>query len=130
MLRHEVAARRKDVRKEGVFGEFDGVAVVEDCDRQLQHAGIRLHFPVAANGDVHRDRTVVAVRVIERNRLVPDRPFARSEITERQKRADRKQNRNSPFHLGPRKVFRTGLGSWLLPNIRHGHVTGRPKVVN
>ena len=55
-----VAARGENVRQEGILGEPDGVAVVEDRHRQRDHAGIRLHLLVAPHGDVDRDRTVVA----------------------------------------------------------------------
>ena len=60
----QIAARGEHVREEGIFGEFDGVAVVEDRHRQLDHAGIRLHFLVAPHGDIDRDRTVVARRIV------------------------------------------------------------------
>ena len=47
---------------------------------KFDHAGIGLHFLVAANGDIDRHQTVVARRIMERDRLVPDRPLARGEI--------------------------------------------------
>src|ERR1035437_9163336 len=58
----------------------------------------------APHGDVHRDQTVVALRVIERQRLVTDRPFARGEVPDRNQRAKRSQNGNSMFHVRPRRI--------------------------
>jgi hypothetical protein len=87
-----------------VLGEFDGVAVVEDRRRQRDHAGIRLHFLVAPHGDVDRDRTVVARRVVERQRFVADRPFACGEIRDSHQCRKRNQNSNSTFHVRPRRT--------------------------
>jgi hypothetical protein len=62
--------------------------VIEDRNRQLQQSGVSLHLPVAADGDVDRDRTIVALGVIERDRLMTDRPLARRQIAHDQQRAD------------------------------------------
>src|SRR6476620_4535157 len=75
-----IATEGKSVRQKRVFGELYGVAMVEDRHRQLDHAGIGLHFLVAPYGDVHGDRTVVARWIVERQRLVTDRPIARGEV--------------------------------------------------
>ena len=85
---HDIAARGHQVCEEGIFGVLDGVAVIEDRNRQLQHAGIGLHLPVAANGDIDRDRTVVALGIIERDRLMTDCPLAGREIPHDHQRAD------------------------------------------
>ena len=63
-----------------------------------------LHFLVAPDGDVHRDRTVIARRIVERQRLVTDRPFGDGEIRNRGQHAKRKQNGNSTFHVDPRRI--------------------------
>src|SRR6202011_102950 len=94
-----IAAGGKDVRQERVLGEFDGVAVVENRHRQLDHAGIRLHLFVAPYRDVYRHGAVIARRIVERQRLVADRPFARGEIRNRQQRAKQNQNGNSTLHV-------------------------------
>src|SRR5437588_5625763 len=135
-----IAAGGEDVCQEGIFGELDGVAVIEDRNRQLDHAGVRLQFLVAPDGDIELDRTIVARSVIEGDRLVADRPFARGEIGHREQRANRNQNRNSTFHVRPRsKASSPGFqcsGTLTVPlsllslNIRHTDVTGSPKVVN
>src|SRR5258708_40138972 len=61
-----IATEGKSVRQKRVFGELYGVAMVEDRHRQLDHAGIGLHFLVAPYGDGHGDRTVVARWIVER----------------------------------------------------------------
>ena len=82
MLRadRQIAARGEGVGEERILGVLDGVAVIEDRNRQLDHAGIGLHFLVAPNGDIDRDQTIVARRIMEGDRLVTDRPFARGEV--------------------------------------------------
>ena len=97
MLIGYIAAGGEHVRQKRVLGEFDGVAMVEDRHRQRDHAGIGLHFLVAPHGDIDRDRTVAARRVIERQRLVTDRPFAHGEVPDRNQRAKRKPERQ--FHV-------------------------------
>ena len=104
-------AHGKDVRQKSVLGEFDGVAVVEDRHRQLDHAGVRLHFLVPPHRDVHGNRTVVAARVVEGQCLVADRPFAPGEIGDRQQRAKRNQYRNPTLHARPRRTDPGGPGS-------------------
>ena len=59
-----VAARSKHVGQERVLGELDGVAVVEDSDRQLDHAGFGLHLPVATHGDIDLDQPVAAGGIV------------------------------------------------------------------
>jgi hypothetical protein len=68
-----VAAGGKNVGEKGVLGELDGIAMIEDRQRQFDHVGHRLQFPVAANGDIDGDRTVASQRVVECERLVMDR---------------------------------------------------------
>ncbi len=131
---HDVAAGSKHVCQERVFGEFDGVAVVEDRDRQHDHAGIGLHFLVAPHCDVDRDRPVVARRVVERQRLVVNRPFAGGEITNNHQRRKRKQNCNTTLHVRPRRPasgnFRCSrLCGLVVHNICHDDVTGRLNIV-
>src|SRR5258705_4930640 len=96
-----IATEGKSVRQKRVFGELYGVAMVEDRHRQLDHAGIGLHFLVAPYGDVHGDRTVVARWIVERQRLVTDRPIARGEVPDRKQRAKRSKNGNSTSHVNP-----------------------------
>src|SRR5664280_3751989 len=81
----------------------------------------------APHGDVHRDQTVVALRVIERQRLVTDRPFARGEVPDRHQRAKRSQNGNSMFHV---RALTSRAGCQRLrplrsvvPNVCHGAAT-------
>src|SRR2546430_301185 len=95
----QVPAPGEHIGEKRVLGESDGVAVVEDRHRQLDHAGIGLHFLIAAYGDVHGDGAVIARRIKERQRLVADRPFARGEICDGYQRGERKQNGNSTFHV-------------------------------
>ena len=125
MLRgeHQIAARREDGREERILGVLDRVAVVDHRHRQLDHAGIGLHLLVPANGDVDRNQTAIARRIVEGDRLMPDRPLVRGEIAHHEQRAQRKQNGNSTFHLvlgatcaGPlrRPVFRSRLCGPLL----------------
>jgi hypothetical protein len=109
-----VAARGKTVPQIKVLGEFDGVAVVEDRHRQRDHAGVRLHFLVAPHRDIHRDRTIIARRIVERQGLVADRPFARGEIRDRHQRGKRNENSNSTFHVRPRRTDPGGPDSKLL----------------
>jgi len=45
---------------------FDGVAVIENRDRQLDHAGVGLHFLVAAHGDIDCDQAIIARGIVER----------------------------------------------------------------
>src|SRR6266576_1954747 len=96
-----IATEGKSVRQKRVFGELYGVAMVEDRHRQLDHAGIGLHFLVAPYGDVHGDRTVVARWIVERQCLVTDRPIARGEVPNRKQRAKRSKNGNSTSHVNP-----------------------------
>jgi hypothetical protein len=48
----QIAAGGKNIGEKRVFGILDGIAMAEDRDRQIDHLGDRLHFPVAANGEV------------------------------------------------------------------------------
>ena len=84
---HQVAANSEGVRKKRVFGKLDGVAVIENRHRQFDHARIGLQFLVASHGDVNFHRAIVARRIVEHQRLMPDRPFAHREITDRKQRA-------------------------------------------
>ena len=76
----EIAAPGEDVCKERIFAALDGVAVVEDRNRQFDQAGVGLHFLVATDGDIDGDKTIVAIGIVECDRLMPDRPLARGEI--------------------------------------------------
>ena len=78
---------------------LDGVAVIDDRNRQLDQARIGLQQLVAAYGDLNLYEAVVAVGIVERDRLMFDRPLAHSEVGDDQKRGQRKQNGNSTFHL-------------------------------
>jgi len=126
----DVAAHGEHVGQKRVLGEFDGIAVVEDRDRQRDHTGIRLHFFVAPHGYIHRDRTVVAGRVVERQGLMADRPFARGEVPNRNQRANRSQNSYSMFHVRPRGTPQMiGLLRSVVLDICHGD-TDDQNVVN
>ena len=95
--RHEISASRKHVGEERVFREFYGIAVINNGDRQGEHAGIRLHLLVPADSD--RDIDLAITRsVIERESLVTDRPFARGEIRDDDDRKQTKQDENSALH--------------------------------
>ncbi|OIQ70768.1 hypothetical protein GALL_476160 [mine drainage metagenome] len=83
---HQIAAGGEQVCQKGVLGKFDGVAVIDDRYRQLDHAGIRLQFLVTAYGDINLDRTIAALRIPEHQCFVPDRPLARREISDRDDR--------------------------------------------
>jgi hypothetical protein len=63
--------------------------MAEDRDRQLDHFGHRLHFPIAADGDFERALATLAQDVVRRQRRVVDRPFARGEIEDNGQRAER-----------------------------------------
>ena len=84
MLRadREIAARSEDVGEEGILGVLDGIAVIEDRNRKFDQARIGLHFLVAANGDIDSDQAIVARGIVECDRLMPDRPLARGEISD------------------------------------------------
>ncbi len=73
-------------------------------ERRKQRKASRLHL--RPHRDVHGDRTVIAARIVEGQRLVADRPFARGEVRDRQHRGKRNQNRNSTFHVRPRRSDR------------------------
>jgi len=45
--REDSRGRQKMFARKGVLGEFDGVAVIEDCHRQRNHAGVRLPFSLS-----------------------------------------------------------------------------------
>ena len=83
---------------------------------------------LATYGDVDRDRTVAAARVVEGQHLVMDRPFARSEIGDGHHCGKRNQNGNSTFHVDSRRTDFGRLGSnaagLCSPDISHGDVTG------
>ena len=66
----QIAARGKGVGEERVLGVLDGVAVIDDRNRQRDHAGIGLHFLVAPNGNLDGNQTVVARRIMERDGLM------------------------------------------------------------
>ena len=83
---HHIAAGSKGVCEKRVFGKLDGVAVIENRHRQFDQAGIGLQFLVASHRDVNFDRTIVARRIVEHQRFVPDRPFADGEVADRNKR--------------------------------------------
>src|SRR5436305_1359396 len=83
------AVRREHVVDEGIFGALDGIAVAEDHDRQLDHAGVGPHLLVPPNSNVHRDRPVIAIRIVESETLVANSPFADAEITDGDQRTDR-----------------------------------------
>jgi len=95
----DVATRGKNVRQKRILGEFDGIAVAEDRDRQTDHAGVRLHFLVAPYRNIDLYLTVIARRIVKRDRLVSDGPFAGGKITRSNQHAQRKQNPNSTFHI-------------------------------
>ena len=80
---HHIAAGSEYVRQERIFGELDCIAVVEDRQRQDDHAGIRLHFPVPPDGNVNFDWTIASAGVVERERLVTNRPLAHGEVPDR-----------------------------------------------
>ena len=105
---NHVAVRREHVVDEGIFGALDGIAVAEDHDRQLDHAGVGLHLLVPPNSNVHRDRPVIAIRIVESETLVANSPFADAEITDGDQRTDRKKNRNSTLHVRHRLRDVTG----------------------
>src|SRR6516165_12478933 len=92
------------VSQKRVFGEFDGIAVVENRHRELNHAGVSLHLFVAPHRDIHRDWTVVAARVVECQGLVTDRPFDRGKIADGKQCADGKQNGDTTLHLCTRAI--------------------------
>ncbi len=115
----QIAAGGKNVRQERVLGEFHGIAVVEDRHRQRNHAGVRLHFLVAPYGDIDGDRTVAAHWIVERKRLVADRPFARGEIRDGHQRGKRNQYGNSTFHV---VVLGAATPKGLCPNARDSAV--------
>jgi hypothetical protein len=76
----EISAPSEDGRQERVLGVLDGVAVIEDRNRQFDQASVGLRFLIAANGDMNGNKTIVAVGIVECNRLVPDRPLVRGDI--------------------------------------------------
>ena len=78
----EIAAPGEYVGQERILGVLDGVAVVEDRDRKFDQARIGLHFLVKANGDIDGDQAVVARGIVECDRLMPDRPLGRGEISD------------------------------------------------
>ena len=73
---------------------------------------------VHGRGDVDRDRTVVARRIVECQRFVTDRPFARGEVSDRKQRGKRSQNGNSTFHNVRPRTHRNSV-------VGHDDVTGR-----
>src|SRR5436190_13690515 len=54
----EIPPHREYVGDEGVLSKFYGVAVVDNRDRQLDHASVGLHFLVAPDRDSHFGWTV------------------------------------------------------------------------
>ena len=90
MLRadRQVTAHGKDVGEERILGVLDGVAVVEDRNRQRDHAGIGLHFLVASNGNIDRDQAIVARSIVEGDGLMLDRPLARGEVSNREQEGE------------------------------------------
>jgi hypothetical protein len=86
-----------------ILGVLDGVAVAEDRDRQVDHFGHRLHFPVAADGDFKRDLATIAQYIVRSQRHVMDRPFARGEIEDNHQRAERK-NCHATFHVNLQNI--------------------------
>ena len=58
----------------------------------------------APHGDVHRYYSIIPRLVMERQRLVTDRPFARGEVPDRDQRAKQSQNGNSTFNDRPRRI--------------------------
>ena len=55
-----ITVRGHEVCQERILGVLDGVAVIDDRDRQPDHASVGLHLLIATHGDVDRDETIVA----------------------------------------------------------------------
>jgi hypothetical protein len=70
--------------------------------------------------DIHRDRRVIARRIVKRQGLVADRPFARGELRDRHQRGKRNENSNSTFHVRPRRFLTTFSRSSGSSNPRGG----------
>ena len=94
----QIATSGEEVREERVLGEFDGVAVIEDRDRQLDHASERLHFLVPAHRNINGDWPIARL-IEESHRLMPNEPLAATEIGCRDDGTERKYDDDSALHV-------------------------------
>jgi len=103
----QIAAQCEHVGKEGILGVLDGVAVIDDRDRQRLHPSHRPDFGITPDRDIDRDHAV-ACRIIKLDRLVPHRPFAEREIGCGDKGDDGNSDDQATFHsvLGGQSLFK------------------------